>query len=123
MMCKKPEKYSATIWILHLKISKNIEDDFNWYIFVQKVAEFKKSSSKKREPMTAAPLPPKNGFKKFDDHEQDLNDEQVPIRNFTYAVEGALLRWDLKDLLKVVPAGVPVFDTRLVQSMFFYLVL
>ena len=91
--------------------------------FVQKVAEFKakrndkKSSSKKRElSTTVAPLPPKNGFKKFDFHDKfgfDLNDEQVPIRNFTYAVEGALLRWDYKDLLKVVPFNnTAFFDTR-----------
>ena len=77
------------------------------------------SSSMKRElPTTAAPLPPKNGFKKFDFHDKfgfDLNDEQVPIRNLTYAVEGALLRWDYKDLLKVVPFNnTAFFDTRYV---------
>ena len=92
----------------------------------KKVEEFKanrrkqKSSSKKRElSTTAAHLPPKNGFKKFDYHDKfgfDLNDEQVPIRNFTYAVEGALLRWDYKELLKVVPFDNTVsFDTRFVK--------
>ena len=47
--------------------------------FVQKVAEFKanrnnkKSSSKnkKLEPTTVAPLPPKNGSKKFDGFDDD----------------------------------------------------
>ena len=51
--------------------------DFNWHIFVQKVAEFKanrndkKSSSKKLEPTIPEPLPPKNGSKKFDGFDDD----------------------------------------------------
>ena len=94
-------------------------------IFVQKVAEFKangnnkKSSSKKLEPTTAAPLPPKNGFKKFDgfnDDELDWNEDLVSITNFTNALEGLLLRWDYKDLLNVVPVNnTALFDTRFVN--------
>ena len=75
----KQEKYSAPIWTLQLKlkISMYIVQLLKMIFFVQKVAEFKakrndkKSSSKKRElSTTAAPLPPKNGFKKFDFHDK-----------------------------------------------------
>ena len=65
------------------------------------------------------PLPPKNGSKKFDgfnDDELDWNEDLVSITNFTNAVEGALLRWDYKDLLNVVPVNnTTLFDKRFVM--------
>ena len=43
--------------------------------------------------------------KKALEESKDLNDEHVQIQNFTYAIEGAMLRWDLKEFLKVVPVN------------------
>ena len=49
---------------------------------------------------------------------KDLNDKKVQIQNFTYAIEGAMLRWDLKEFLKVVPVNnTESFDTMELEKM------